>query len=317
MYKRQLLASAGLTPEDLEDPLRSLPLNSVIKLFDIASKRLGDPCFGVNISENVVPGGAGLLSQLVLRAPDVKAGLQLMAQFAPIFMTQLKSGFVIEDGVGYASWRYPDSVSTSRIQFNIYIVSLIVRRLIFAIGQDWRPLAVTFDHRAPDCDQSVMQNLFGSRIRFEQPSTSISVDAKSLTAPMPSADPVMLAMFLDLAKRWIDEARKDVPSMASATRSEIAVKLSSGNASLDRIAAAMGQSPRKLQWRLSQAGTTFEAELNEVREDMARHLLLDTNRQISDIAMELGYGEASAFTRAAKRWFGMSPRAFRQAGRSQ
>ncbi len=310
-----LLAAAQLSEADIEDPLGNVPLDSVFTLFDEAAKALNDPCFAINVTEYVRPGGAGLLSQLAIRAPNVGGALKLMTEFTAVYMTQMTTSFVVQNGVGYASWNYPDNVSNSRIQYNMYGAAMIIRRLMDALGPDWRPLAVEFDHRAPDCDEARLHEMFGRRIRFEQPRSSIAVDAASLAKPMPKADPVMLAVFLDLAKRQLQEVSNERPGIVNATGNEIVLHLSSGKASLDRVSAAMGHSPRKLQWRLSQAGTTFEALLSNIREDMARRLLLDTNRQLSDIALELGYGEASAFTRAAKRWFGMSPRDFRQSNR--
>ncbi|MGH1418611.1 MAG: AraC family transcriptional regulator [Hyphomicrobiaceae bacterium] len=312
-----LLVAADLSEAVIEDPLSSVPLDSVFTLFDGAAKELNDPCFGINISKEMRLGGAGLLSQLALRAPTAGEALRLLVRFTSVFITQMKTDFIVEHGVGKLSWIYPDNVAKSRIQYNMYGAAMITRLLKMALGEDWRPLAVEFDHRSPDCDETALHEVFGPRIRFEQSRNAISVDANALATPMPSADPVMLAVFLDLAKRQVKEIAEEKPSIIDATGREILLHLASGRASLEYISAALGQTPRRLQWRLAQAGTTFEKVLNSTRQDMARYLLVDTNRQVSDISLQLGYGEPSAFTRAAKRWFGMSPREFRQTHREQ
>ncbi|BAN98602.1 hypothetical protein E05_38360 [Plautia stali symbiont] len=47
---------------------------------------------------------------------------------------------------------------------------------------------------------------------------------------------------------------------------------------------------------------------------MATHYLQQRQLPISEMALLLGYSEVSAFSRAFRRWFGISPRQWRQDG---
>ncbi len=305
-----LLERSGIRAEDLDDPLSFIPLDSVVALFDETAKALEDPGFGINISAKIQPGGAGLLSQLALHAPNVQTALECAAKFTSVYMTQVDSSFRMKDGVGYLSWQLPPSIVRPRIHYNIYMASLIVRRLRGAVGGDWLPLSVSFDHRAPDCDE-LTRSVFGERVAFDQPETVLAVDAQCLASEMPNSDPVLFAMFYEYAVSLI-RAAKEKPGIVVATRNEIASLLGKHEANLETVAKRMGLTPRALQWRLSQVDTTFEVVLSSVRESLARHLLQDTDRPLSEIAYDLGYAEPSVFTRAAKRWFDVSPREFRK-----
>jgi PAS domain S-box-containing protein len=66
------------------------------------------------------------------------------------------------------------------------------------------------------------------------------------------------------------------------------------------------------RWRLERSGTSFERLLNATRAHIAEHLLRDTDRSLTEIAFDLGFSDPSAFTRAARRWFNMPPRVYRQ-----
>jgi AraC-like DNA-binding protein len=55
--------------------------------------------------------------------------------------------------------------------------------------------------------------------------------------------------------------------------------------------------------------------LDEVRRANARRLLEDTEIPLSELAGILGYSEASAFTRAFRRWEGTSPARWRLTGK--
>ena len=82
---------------------------------------------------------------------------------------------------------------------------------------------------------------------------------------------------------------------------------------IETISATLHCSSRTLQRRLIQAGTSFRAELNLVRHELAVLYLRDSRLHIADIALLLGYSEHSAFTRAYREWTGRTPQEEREA----
>ena len=83
---------------------------------------------------------------------------------------------------------------------------------------------------------------------------------------------------------------------------------------LEEIAGKMGLSSWSLQRRLREEGISFSALVDKVRCEMATHYLQQRQLPISEMALLLGYSEVSAFSRAFRRWFGISPRQWRQDG---
>ncbi|MCP4753570.1 MAG: helix-turn-helix transcriptional regulator [Proteobacteria bacterium] len=69
--------------------------------------------------------------------------------------------------------------------------------------------------------------------------------------------------------------------------------------------------PRTLQRRLQAQKFTFRQLVDKVRKENALHYLQQTDLTMGQIAYGLGYSELSAFTRAFKRWFGVSPSKWR------
>ncbi|EIC21573.1 helix-turn-helix transcriptional regulator [Thiorhodovibrio frisius] len=84
-----------------------------------------------------------------------------------------------------------------------------------------------------------------------------------------------------------------------------------GDTSLAHVARLFALHRRTLNRRLKAHGTSFKILIEEARYDVARQLLRDTSLPIADIAASLDYADASAFTRAFKRWSGVSPGAWR------
>lgn len=80
---------------------------------------------------------------------------------------------------------------------------------------------------------------------------------------------------------------------------------------LARVAATLFVSERTLKRRLQEEDASFQHLVDEVRLERARELLENTGLNLSQIADALGYADAANFTRAFKRWTGLSPSHFR------
>ena len=70
-------------------------------------------------------------------------------------------------------------------------------------------------------------------------------------------------------------------------------------------------SERTLHRRLAAEGTSFQRLLDDTRRELAQHYLGQRNLSLADIAYLLGFSDQSSFFRAARRWFGSSPRDYR------
>jgi len=59
-------------------------------------------------------------------------------------------------------------------------------------------------------------------------------------------------------------------------------------------------------------GTSYSAVLDQARFQKSRILLKDTDEKLLNISLMLGYENASTFSRAFKRWAGVTPKEFRK-----
>jgi AraC-like DNA-binding protein len=68
---------------------------------------------------------------------------------------------------------------------------------------------------------------------------------------------------------------------------------------------------RTLNRRLNAFGTSFQALVDAGRFEIARQMLADSAMEVTQIAASLDYADASAFTRAFRRWSGTTPAVWR------
>ena len=80
---------------------------------------------------------------------------------------------------------------------------------------------------------------------------------------------------------------------------------------LARVASTLFVSERTLKRRLQEEDASFQNLVDQVRLERAQDLLGTTGMNLSQIADALGYADAANFTRAFKRWTGLSPSHFR------
>ena len=99
----------------------------------------------------------------------------------------------------------------------------------------------------------------------------------------------------------------DGQSMTHAVSRVLRARVMLPNTSLEEIASEFTMQPRTLNRRLQAEGTTFRELINEARFKVARRLLKGKRIPIADIAVALGYANASGFSHAFQRWSGVAP----------
>ena len=60
------------------------------------------------------------------------------------------------------------------------------------------------------------------------------------------------------------------------------------------------------------AGMNFTAYVEGIRMEKAKEQLVWTSKQITDVALDVGYSDSSYFSKVFKRYFGMTPRQYRE-----
>ena len=89
--------------------------------------------------------------------------------------------------------------------------------------------------------------------------------------------------------------------------------LGAGEVSIDKVAGTLGMSRQTLYRRLKAEGVTFEEILDAKRRSLAIRYLGLQRLSVKAVAYKLGFSEPAAFSRAFKRWTGVSPSDFRTA----
>lgn len=88
--------------------------------------------------------------------------------------------------------------------------------------------------------------------------------------------------------------------------------LHSGEVGIDRVASELAISRQTLYRKLKAEGTSFEKLLDELRHKLAVQYLGGRKVSVNETAYLLGFSDPASFSRAFKRWTGVSPREVRR-----
>jgi AraC-like DNA-binding protein len=109
-------------------------------------------------------------------------------------------------------------------------------------------------------------------------------------------------------------ARVNATDFSGRVRSRLIDVLPSGAFSEADLAEALHISPRTLQRRLADEGTSFKVLLDEARRELALRLIGERRMSIKETSYLLGFSEPGNFSRAFRRWTGAAPSRFRGSG---
>src|SRR5262245_58421573 len=104
-------------------------------------------------------------------------------------------------------------------------------------------------------------------------------------------------------------------SFLDRIRSALFAELDRGEPTLEAIAARLRMSPRTLQRRLREEGSSLSAVLDRLRAELALRYLGEPRTSIGEVAFRLGFSDPTTFHRAFRRWTGQTPAEYRRGHR--
>ncbi|MEM7798320.1 MAG: AraC family transcriptional regulator ligand-binding domain-containing protein [Chloroflexota bacterium] len=141
-------------------------------------------------------------------------------------------------------------------------------------------------------------------------SNGVTFSAEDATRPFLTANDAMWSIFEpELNRRMQDLSQR--ATYTEKVRACLMEILASGQYNVNDVALRLAVSRRTLQRHLRNEGTSFQQELDRLREELARHYLTKSEYSSGQIAFLLGYEEPNSFYRAFRSWTGQTPEVVR------
>jgi len=305
-----VLGEVGLDEHVLGDGEARVSEETGGRLWDRLERLSGDATFGLRVAEAIDPAEFGLLGYVCRSAGTLGEALALFAEHVRFLSDSSQITIHAERDrvrVRLELGTWPNASGREAV------LALLVLRARRVTGRPLVPREVRFRHERP-ADPSAYRRLFGAPVTFLQRHDEIVIDRSVLDVALPTADATLRDLLLGQS-RALHKPRQALDGLLERLRRTVEEGLRTHDVGLSTLAARLHLSPRTLQRRLSDEGTSLQALVDETRRNLALRLL-ESEVPIAEATYLLGFSEPSAFHRAFKRWTGQTPAQLRGRRRS-
>jgi AraC-like DNA-binding protein len=311
--RRTLIREAGLAEPALRDITARTSIVRLAKLWKRVLRVTNDPFVGLHIGSSVRAERFGLGAHAAQHGETFRQVLLRFSTYAALINDLLECR--LEETASIARF-------TARLHWNVLGLERHAVDITLAGVAKWTrdhlatPLAlreVRLKHTLV-AGERAYRATFAAPIVFGANRYELVFDAAALDEPVAASDRelgLILERYAALELSRIAVA-PDLPAHAAQV---VRRRLEAGDAvELAAIASALDTTPRSLQRKLRAHGTSLSGVVDDVRRSLAPTWLADPDENVEQVGFRLGYSEPTAFIRAFKKWYGMTPGAYRKRG---
>ncbi len=304
----RLLRQAKLPLFAFDDPEALLPVYPALCFIEQAAQLEKIELLGILVGQQTEIADLGLFGQLIRQSLTLYDLLKTVERMISTLNSQEQMWLVEEGDHVWLNHQLVCPATIKNQQANLYTVLLYLKAIQLAAGPRWRPTQL---HLRSGYSRKLteIEEFANTPLHFNQPNTAIAIPKSLLSLPLRIKNDYNLSR-----QDCYHHLQTTAPSaeFVGSLQQLLQSLLRDGYPDISLVAEAAGISVRTFQRRLTETNLSYSTLVEQVRFDRAIQLLYVPSIQLIDIAMELGYNNAANFTRAFKRWTGVSPREFRR-----
>ena len=303
----QVFAAVGLSANLFSAPEHTISFEQLQNLMREAVAATGCEHFGLLLGVTALSNPLGLIGEVSRHCSNVGTAV---AYFQQHFHLHDRIGIAtrsVEGQNGSIGYVLFHGSSAEADQMHDTAIAIGMSLLQLWIGPDWKPRAVTLPRRKPRNLQPY-RKVFGIIPQFESEHPALHFDASDFTQSVRGANPIQFALLSEKVET-VESGRdlKFTDQVRRTMRGLIALQ----QCSADDLACAFSMSRRHMNRKLTDEGTNYRLLHEEAQRALAERMLLRTDKSLVEISVALSYSDATAFSRAFKRWHGCSPSEWR------
>jgi AraC-like DNA-binding protein len=305
-------AELSLSREALAQPGARLGIDVIGNIMRRARELTEEDGLGFFLGLQMRASTHGFLGFAAMTAPTVRSALDLIPRFAPTLTDALRITLLTQGSTTFL--RVAELTPLGEARSEIMTAIMIgLWQMASAITGAALVGDTELNLAAPRAYEARFLHLTPRPIRFGAPHNQLSMETAALDTPLLMADPAAQQLATEQCSREL-LALTRTTTTAETVRSALSAEggLSLG---LSDIAKRLYMSERTLKRRLMAQGTSFAALIEQVRRERATVLLETSDLPLSEVAEQVGYTELANFTRAFRRWTGVTPHRFRRGER--
>lgn len=307
---RGLLEGAGLDPDAAWDPkvmLRDTVYYDMLERMAVQTDITGVP---LRVGASMRCDDYGALGLAWKAAPTLMGSHSRVARYARLW-TSVVEYELREDARGVLFLLHRSGVRRLGLRLsNEATLASAVSLARDVCPRPYAPLEVHLRHPAPKTLRH-HEGFFGCPVHFGSDMDALVIAPEALALPNKLGDEGITQFLLSHLDAELREVGAE-PTLEGLVKDAIARSLSEGLPKVADVARTLGMSARSFHRRLSEHGLSYQTLTEATRRELAEGLLRDEQYSLAEVAFLTGFSEQSAFTRAFKRWVGMTPASYRK-----
>lgn len=182
-----------------------------------------------------------------------------------------------------------------------HVIAFMIELARLYLGKEWSPKKVKFQSSTTEgCGK---QDYFKqSQLFIQQSYTAIAIDKSVINEKVKDNQYYLRNLKL-----------RQIPNSNAEKIKQLFTQYYFGNTpTMEEVSKHLDIHPRTLQRMLKKEQTSFRDLLEVDKFNRAKRLMIHSTIPLTIVSAELGFTNSANFTRAFKRWSGMTPRAFKQ-----
>ncbi len=301
----------GVKHSRIKDPDGWIPMASYVRLWELAIDATGDPALALHLRKKTGMRSIHFVVQLAMHCSTLVEALLHFNKYSSLLSETDK--IELSDNGDLIKITYTNTSSNQVRWLPEHNFSFGIELGRSLVSGSYDPVSVRFQHADPGYKE-VYDEVFRAPVLFQQPENTLILQKKDLLKPITARDPYLQKVLTKYADLSMSKTHKP-ESLQEKIKNYIITNLPNGETSLETAASIMNMARSTLYRQLKTEGTSFRDLLIETRQELAKKHLSNgmTNSQVAYL---IGFSEPSAFQRAFKRWYNVSPGEYRKSVRN-
>jgi AraC-like DNA-binding protein len=277
-------------------------------LWRAATRLTNDALLGLHFGEAMQLAALGAVGEIIKSSDTVGEAITHAAALTPLVTHLFRMEITQETNTFTISFiPYPAKADEQSIAFRQmmdFFIVFVIHELDGLLLKKINPQSVRLPYTIYNLQE--YERVFRCTPVKRKGAYSITFEGKLWNEPILTGNYELQSLLLQKVN-MIRSENQETQTLQTRIYNYLVARSYLGIVSLEEMAANFNMTPRTLQRKLKEEGVKYQHLADMVRKTLALHYLESGNYQVKEIAYMLGYNELSAFTRAFKRWTGISP----------
>ena len=300
---------AGLDPAKWNEPGSRYDDAKLDVAWERAIELSGDPCIGLRAANYFNPASLQALGFAWLASDSLYDALSRLVRYTRAFATGMELELTLAGEE--CCLRIGQESQRRKVENEIHDAfwAGLINLCRISLTDSFSPSRLSRCRPEPPCVADFYA-LFRAPIQFGADMDAMYFHRDEVESRLPTSNHVLARTNDKIVTEYL--ARLDESSFPDKIKARLVEILPSGEMDLELLAREFNLSLRTLQRHLAKAGTSYSELLDEARRVLALRYIGEDRLSIKETTFILGFSEPANFTRAFRRWTGLSPTQYRQ-----